>query len=153
MLKLVQDRIAVVPLENPEMTSSGRIIIPEMAKTRLNQGFIKYIGPDVQDHKVGDYVLYSGYSGSDVHIDGEGKLIILEESFLIAKISVLPNLIIPGLYFKDKEGETFPANYENAMDYIMLAFNDNKDWRNGFNINNMENRRQHEYDTNKGATI
>lgn len=150
MIKLIKDRIAIVPLENPEMI--GHIHIPDMAKTRTNQGFVKYVGPDVKAVTVGDYVLYSGYSGTLTQLEGEGKLIIMPEEFIIAHISRLPNVIIPGLYFKDsKSGEFFAADYENSLNLIAQAFSENPNWRNRFNVMNMEKPKLADYDKLKAG--
>lgn len=102
MIKLVEDRVAVVPLENPDR-SPGGIIIPEMSKDRLNQGFVKYIGPDVKECFIGQYVLFSGYTGTLVHVKNEGKFIIMPENFIIAELMLGDDELkqIPGLYFRE----------------------------------------------------
>jgi co-chaperonin GroES (HSP10) len=100
MISVQLNRVAVVPLENPDKI--GSLWIPEIAKERLNQGFVKYIGPDVVDSKVGDYVLFSGYSGQVVSVENEGKLIVLPEDFIVAKLEMGEDELkmIPGIFFK-----------------------------------------------------
>lgn len=100
-MKLVEDRVAIAPIENPDKI--GHIIIPDQAKDRLNQGFVKYRGPKVKEVKIGDYVFFSGYTGTLTYIEGEGKFIIMPEKFIIATM-VWPfkGTDIPGLYFRDK---------------------------------------------------
>jgi co-chaperonin GroES (HSP10) len=100
MIKLVQDRVAIVPIENPDMI--GSLYIPEMAKERLNQGFVKYKGPDVKHLKIGMYVTFSAYSGTLAYFEGEGKLIIMPEEFVTCELSPVKNLPIPGLYFRQR---------------------------------------------------
>lgn len=146
MIKVIKDRVAIVPLENPEQI--GHIIIPDVAKSRLNQGFVKYCGPDCKNVTVGDYVLFSGYTGTTTSIENEGKLIIMPEEFIIAHISRLPNIQIPGLYFRVKELITVKrsdgviddmyayesADYETIMGLVAQAFAENPQWRDRFNV-------------------
>src|SRR5678810_1211728 len=75
MMKLVKDRVAVTPIFDAD-TSPGGIIIPDIAKERCDQGIVKYIGPNVKDIKIGMYVLFSGYTGTLVHIAGEGSVTV-----------------------------------------------------------------------------
>lgn len=149
MIRLILNRIAIVPLENPDMI--GHIIVPDIAKTRLNQGFIKYTGPDVKECVVGDYVLFSEYTGSTTYIENEGKLIVMPEDFIIAHITNLPNLEIPGLFFKDKDGEAFPATFEMSMNYIAMHFAENSKWRDRFNVRSMAKPTLKDYDKSRGG--
>jgi co-chaperonin GroES (HSP10) len=144
MIKLINNRIAIVPLENPEMI--GSIIIPDIAKERLNQGFVKYVGPEAKDCIVGDYVLFSGYTGSMIHVDGEGKLIVMPEDFIIAHISRLPNIQVPGIYFRDKNGEFYEARYENMMGLLAQAFSESPEFRDSFKVKAMEKPALSDYD-------
>lgn len=105
MIKLQGSKVAVVPVENPDKI--GSLYIPEMAKDRLNQGFVKYRGPLTRHVKIGDYVLFSGYTGTLMHMEGEGKLIILPEKFIIAVVPELENKEVPGLYLKDKVNHAY----------------------------------------------
>lgn len=101
MIKLVENKVAVVPIFDPD-TSPGGIIIPDIAKERCDQGVVKYIGPDCKWCKPGMYVIYSGYTGSLISIQGEGKLIILPEDFVIAELPEVENVYVPGLYFRGR---------------------------------------------------
>ena len=86
----LQDRILVKRLEADEKTASG-IIIPDGAKEKPQEGEIIAVGngkvlnngevakPEV---KVGDTVLFSKYSGSEVKLDGVEHLIMREEDLL-----------------------------------------------------------------------
>ena len=52
----------------------------------------------------------------------EGRTIILDEKFIVAKIDPpgnVQNTNVPGLFFCDKSGDYFPATYEMAM--ILIA--------------------------------
>ena len=106
MLTLPRTKIAVEPLFEPDMI--GSIVIPDQAKARANQGIVKYIGPEVRSIEVGDHILFGGYIGNTIHLEGEGSLIIVEEEFVQAIIhdEIIP---VPGLYCKEKFGDYFPA--------------------------------------------
>ena len=89
-IRPLQDRILVKRVESEEKTAGG-IIIPDNAKEKPMEGKIIAVGngkllddgklrkPDV---KVGDKVLFSKYSGSEVKLDGEECLILREDDIL-----------------------------------------------------------------------
>lgn len=90
MVKPLEDRIIVKPLEAEEKTSGG-IIIPDNAKEKPQKGEVVAVGPGkVNDKgqkiemtlKKGDKVLYGKYSGTEVTIDGEDYLIMRESDVL-----------------------------------------------------------------------
>jgi co-chaperonin GroES (HSP10) len=121
MLTMHPKRIAVEPLYDPdEAFAGGLIITPDTAKERCDQGIVKYIGGDCKYLKVGDHVLFSGYAGDLVSIEGEGTLIIMDERFVKAIIHDEPK-DIPGLFFRDKEGNYFAATSEQATYLIARA--------------------------------
>jgi chaperonin GroES len=92
-LKPLDDRIVVHPTEAEEKTAGG-ILLPDMAKTKPQQGKVVSVGPGKTNEagtrnliavKVGDIVMYGKYSGSDVEVDGiEYK--ILREGDVLAKL-------------------------------------------------------------------
>jgi len=98
MIKVPREKIAVSPIFDPD-ESPGGIIIPDIAKERCDQGMVKYIGADVEDIEIGDYVLFSGYTGTTVKLDGEGYLIIMHKDFVTCKVDN-PDTDVAGLYFK-----------------------------------------------------
>lgn len=58
----------------PEVTGKiGSIHIPESAQRRPQEGEVIAVGPDVQDLKVGDRVLFSRHSG--LEFEGYGMVI------------------------------------------------------------------------------
>lgn len=126
MIQLPHNKIACVPMFDPDTTESGLLYIPEVAKERSDQGIVKYVGTDCKLVKPGDHVLFSGYTGTLVKLEGEGLLIVMEERFVVAVIESA-NTDIPGLYFKDKEGKYWTATYEQAMVLITQAFEENPD--------------------------
>lgn len=101
MIKLTNDKIAVTPIDDPSMTKGG-LYIPDMAKERCDQGIVKYIGPEVKDITIGMYILYSGYTGELVHVEGEGRIIIFPEKFAVCELVEPANVDVPGLYFKGR---------------------------------------------------
>ena len=122
MIRLTAGKIAVDPMLDPD-TSPGGIIIPDMAKSKCDQGIVRYIGDDVTDIEVGDHVLFSAYSGTTVRMDGEGVIIILRAEFVVGVIHPIMNTEIPGLYFMDRGGEYWPATREMATRFIADAVN------------------------------
>jgi co-chaperonin GroES (HSP10) len=125
MLKVNKNNIAVVPVFYPDK-SEGGLWIPDIAKKRANQGVVKYVGSEVTDIKVGDYVLFSGYTGTTVRLaGGEGVVIIMHKDFVNAKIELGENIEVPGLYFYDKKSDIFfNATYEAAVVLLAQALED-----------------------------
>ncbi len=93
MLKPLADRVVVKPIQMEEKTKGG-IVLPDTAKEKPQEGEVIAVGtgrvlengtklaPDV---KVGDRVIYSKYSGSEVKIEDEEYLIIRESDILAIK--------------------------------------------------------------------
>lgn len=89
---------------------------------RCDQGVVKYLGADVTSVKIGDYVFFSGYTGTLMEIEGEGKLIILPEKFVEVIFDIDKFHTVPGLYFKGRDNTYFPATYEQAMSIMADSF-------------------------------
>ncbi|HHY76337.1 MAG TPA: co-chaperone GroES [Firmicutes bacterium] len=90
MLKPLADRVVVKPIKAEEMTKGG-IVLPDTAKDKPQEGEVIAVGTGrILDNgtkvplevKVGDRVVYSKYSGSEIKIDGEEYLIIRESEIL-----------------------------------------------------------------------
>ncbi len=88
--KPLGDRLLVKPNPSEEKTKSG-IVLPDSAKEKPQEGKVIAAGSGTRDEKgnkipmevkVGDVVLYSKYSGTEVKIDGEEHLIIKESDVL-----------------------------------------------------------------------
>ncbi len=83
IIKPLEDRIVVLPLEAEQTTASG-LVIPDTAKEKPQEGTVLAVGPgrfeDGQrlplDVKVGDVVIYSKYGGTEVRFAGEDYLIL-----------------------------------------------------------------------------
>jgi len=127
MIRLVGNKIAVEPFFDPDKI--GSLYVPEQAKERCDQGIVKYVGPDVEDLQVGDYVLFSGWTGTLVRLEDEGMFIILPEDFVTCLIAP-PTTDVPGLYFKDKDGEYWTATHEMVFQLVTRAMQ-NEEWRRG----------------------
>lgn len=80
----LEDKIIVKQAEAQTQTASG-LYIPDNAKEKPQQGEVLAVGPGRRDDKgeripmdvkVGDKVLYSKYSGTEVRYEGEDYLIV-----------------------------------------------------------------------------
>jgi len=89
-IRPLQDRILVKRLDSEEKTKGG-IIIPDAAKEKPQEGEVIAVGngkvldngtKHPLDVKVGDRILFSKYSGSEVKIDGEEYSIMREDDVL-----------------------------------------------------------------------
>lgn len=101
MITVPLNKIAITPIFDADI-SRGGIIIPEVAKERCDQGIIKYVGDNVKGLKPGDYVLFPGWSGTLIALEGEGNLIIMLAKDVRAILHP-PETEIDGLYFKIKQ--------------------------------------------------
>jgi chaperonin GroES len=84
VLKPLEDRIVVKPLEAEQVTASG-LVIPDTAKEKPQEGKVLAVGPGRFDDKgarvpvdvkVDDVVLYSKYGGTEVKYSGEEYLVL-----------------------------------------------------------------------------
>ncbi len=82
-IKPLEDRILVKTVEAEQTTASG-LVIPDTAKEKPQEGEVLAVGPgrfeDGQrlplDINVGDKVIYSKYSGTEVKYDGQEYLLL-----------------------------------------------------------------------------
>jgi chaperonin GroES len=86
-IRPLHDRLIVKRLEAEQKTKGG-IIIPDSAKEKPQEGEVLAVGNGKLlddgkkvplDVRVGDRVLFSKYSGTDIKIDGEEYLILKED--------------------------------------------------------------------------
>ncbi|MBA2124560.1 co-chaperone GroES [bacterium Unc6] len=89
-IKPLADRIVVKVLEAEDETKGG-LVLPDTAKEKPQQGKVVAIGPgrltdkgEVRpiDVKVGDKVLFSRFSGTEIKVDNEDVLILKEDDVL-----------------------------------------------------------------------
>jgi len=83
-LSLLENKIAVIPLDEPEKI--GHIWIPDQAKQRTDQGIVRFKGPDVKELFLGDHVLFSGYTGTKISVQDEGVFIVMREDDVMARL-------------------------------------------------------------------
>ena len=124
-LKVLRNNLGILPLAEPRTTKSGLLIIPDQAIKRTKQGIVKFLGPEVKDVKLGMFVLFSGYEGqllliSNTINDDQERLIVIPEDHVTAVLDP-GNFSIPGLFFKDTDGEYFPAEYNVAYELLQEA--------------------------------
>ena len=94
-MKLVPlgDKIVLKQVEAEETTKSG-IVLPGQNKEKPQQAEVVAVGPGgvidgkevKMEVKVGDKVIYSKYSGTDVKLDEE-ELIVVKQSDILAIIA------------------------------------------------------------------
>jgi chaperonin GroES len=89
-IRPLQDRVLVKRVEEETKTKGG-IIIPDTAKEKPIEGEVVAVGNGKVledgtlrklDVKVGDRVLFGKYSGTEVKLDGEERLIVREDDIL-----------------------------------------------------------------------
>ena len=89
-IRPLQDRVILKRVKEEEKTKGG-IIISDTAKEKPIEGEVVAVGSGKTledgtvrklDVKVGDRVLFGKYSGTEVKIDGEERLIVREDDIL-----------------------------------------------------------------------
>ena len=89
-LKPLGDRVVLKQLVAEETTKSG-IVLPGQAKEKPQQAEVIAVGPGggvdgkeiTMQVKVGDKVIYSKYSGTEVELDNE-KYVIVKQNDILA---------------------------------------------------------------------
>jgi chaperonin GroES len=89
-IRPLQDRVILKRVKEEEKTKGG-IIIPDTAKEKPIEGEVVAVGNGKVledgstrklDVKIGDRVLFGKYSGTEVKLEGEERLIVREEDIL-----------------------------------------------------------------------
>ena len=89
-IKPLQDRVLVKRLDENTKTAGG-IIIPDTAKEKPSEGIVEAVGPGMvtpdgktipMTVKIGDKVLFGKWSGTEIKVKGEDRLIIKEPEIL-----------------------------------------------------------------------
>ena len=89
-IRPLYDRVLVKRLEENTKTAGG-IIIPDTAKEKPSEGVVEAVGTGLvteegkvvpMNVKVGDKVLFGKWSGTEVKLNGEERLIIKESEIL-----------------------------------------------------------------------
>lgn len=90
MLKPLGDRIVIELVEVEEKTASG-IVLPDTAKEKPQEGKVVAVGPGrvldsgervALEVAVGDLIIFSKYSGTEVKYQGKEYLILRENDIL-----------------------------------------------------------------------
>lgn len=89
-IRPLQDRVLVKRLDEVTKTAGG-IIIPDNAKEKPSEGIVEAVGAGMvtpegktipMSVKVGDKVLFGKWSGTEIKVNGEDRLIIKEPEIL-----------------------------------------------------------------------
>ena len=88
-LKPLADRVVIQSLESEEVTKGG-IVLPGTAKEKPQMAEVLAVGPggvvdgkEVTMHvKVGDKVIYSKYTGTEVKLDGSEYIVVRQSDIL-----------------------------------------------------------------------
>jgi len=88
-LKPVADRVIVKYFETEDKTASG-IVLPDSSKEKTQQAEVIAVGPGgivdgeevKMQVKVGDTVIYSKYSGTEVTLEDEDFIIVSQSDIL-----------------------------------------------------------------------
>jgi len=93
VIKPLADRVVIKVLTQEERTKGG-IVLPDTAKDKPQDGEVVAVGPGkildngtkvAPEVKVGDRVVFSKYSGTEIKIDGDEYLILRESDILAIK--------------------------------------------------------------------
>jgi chaperonin GroES len=80
-MKLLADRLLVLPTHESDVTKTG-LIIPDVAKEKPRKGVVKLVGPGIKGRemsvKVGDTILYGQYSGQEFLYENEVHFMLRE---------------------------------------------------------------------------
>ena len=90
MIKPMGERVVIEVAESDVKTASG-IVLPDTAKEKPQKGTVVAVGAGklldngeraAMEVKVGDGVIFSKYSGSEVKVEGKDYLIVRERDIL-----------------------------------------------------------------------
>lgn len=125
MINLLRNKVACVPIFDSSDSGfkgyDGKDIkLLDQYKERVDQGIVKYVGAGVTEEKygfkIGDLVIFSGYTGSLVNIEGEGLFIIMPARFVSCKIETEPTEV-SGLFFAGEEATDNCKNCSYEEEY------------------------------------
>ena len=85
MAKLLHNRVAVRLTEHSEKTAGG-LIIPKTAQSDPPcKGTIVYLGTSADDSlNISDTIYFHKYAGNPITLDGDGELLIIKDSDILA---------------------------------------------------------------------
>lgn len=80
-LKPLGDYVVAVGEEAESKTASG-LYLPEKAQEKPKTAKVVAVGPNAQQIKVGDRIIYKSYSNTDVRVGREDYILVKEEDIL-----------------------------------------------------------------------
>ena len=81
-LQPINGCILVKPIKAKDKTSGG-IYLPDTAKEKLQEGEVIAVAEDATDEvAVGDHVIYKELTGTEVKIEGEDCILLIEDDLL-----------------------------------------------------------------------
>ena len=80
-MKPLGDRVVLKQQEAEEKTKSG-IILPDSAKEKPQAAVVVSVGPDVDQEKEGDKVIYTEYAGTEVKYQEEEYTIVDQKDII-----------------------------------------------------------------------
>lgn len=88
-LRPLGDKIILKVVETEEKTASG-ILLPDSAQEKSQEAEVVAVGPgreidnvkEVMELKVGEHILFSKYSGTEIKYDGQDLLVISQREVL-----------------------------------------------------------------------
>ena len=80
-MKPLGDRVVLKQQEAEEKTKSG-IILPDSAKEKPQAAVVVSVGPDVDQVKEGDKVIYTEYAGTEVKYQEEEYTIVDQKDII-----------------------------------------------------------------------
>ncbi len=78
-IKPLADYVVVQQEEASSKTASG-LYLPDNAQEKPKTAKVLAVGKDVKEVKVGDRVVYGGYSNTEVKQDGQEYILVKEEN-------------------------------------------------------------------------
>lgn len=125
MLIPLRNNLIVAALDDADTWYGSSLIVrPETTKDRSDQGIVKSVGPGCKSVQVGDYVMFSPYSGTLVNDADEGdKLITLSEDGIIAIVTP-PTTMVEDVWITVKESYSgqIPATAEALILLLREAY-------------------------------
>ena len=70
----------VVQQDEPETKTASGLYLPTQAQEKPKVAKVLAVGKEVKEVKVGDRVVYGGYSNTEVKQDGQNYILIKEEN-------------------------------------------------------------------------
>ena len=80
-VKPLNDRVVAIAEEASNKTAAG-FYLPENAKEKSKISKVVAVGKEVKDVRVGDRIVYGGYSSTELKVEGTEYIIIKEEDIV-----------------------------------------------------------------------